>query len=169
MLFRSLPINTPPDIQESTDADGVKIRKIKEKGEQHSFGLLDGLPSHGASFAMSGYRLPELPNVPTARQQNTQMLNQDMMEQMMGQIMSMSQMFQGLMGNMGGAGGGGGQGGGQGGAGGAQGQQGLQTSLSYNRMDQIQQNLSPEMQDALTSVATMSQGLSANKIGRAHV
>ena len=114
-----LPINVPPDIQESTDADGVKIRKIKEKGEQHSFDKLDGLPSHGALFPMAGYRLPELPNVPTAKQQNTGMLNNQMMEQMMGQIMSMSQMFQGLMGNRGGGGGGGGMGGGAGaGAGG---------------------------------------------------
>lgn len=155
-----LPINVPPDIQESTDADGVKIRKIKEKGEQHSFDKLDGLPSHGALFPMAGYRLPELPNVPTAKQQNTGMLNNQMMEQMMGQIMSMSQMFQGLMGNRGGGGGGGGMGGGAGGLGDA-------SVSAYNppegsRMSNILGGLTPEMKTAVTNLSLLVQGLEAN-------
>ena len=141
-----LPINTPPDVQETTDADGVKIRKIKEKGKQHSFSALDGLPSHGASFPMAGYRQPEIPNVPTARQQNTQMLNMQMMEQMMGQIMSMAGMFQGLMGNGGGGGGGGGMGGGLGNLGTA-------TVSAYQA----------------PSDSPMANILAALKIGRAHV
>ena len=57
LFTNKLPINTPPDVQETTDADGVKVRKIKEKGKQHSFSMLDGLPSHGAAFAMSGYQI----------------------------------------------------------------------------------------------------------------
>lgn len=155
-----LPINVPPDIQESTDADGVKIRKIKEKGEQHSFDKLDGLPSHGALFPMAGYRLPELPNVPTAKQQNTGMMNNQMMEQMMGQIMSMSQMFQGLMGNRGGGGGGGGMGAGAAGLG--------NSSVSaYNppegsRMSNILGGLTPEMKTAVTNLSLLVQGLEAN-------
>ena len=38
---RKLNVNAPPRIQESTDADGVKIRKIQESGEQHHLGLLE--------------------------------------------------------------------------------------------------------------------------------
>ena len=160
LFDRETGVNIPPDIEE-TVVQGAKVKKIKEKNKKHKHSLLKGTPSHGAMFETSGYRLPEVTNVPTAKQQFSNLLTGDMMNNMPGSIMSLGGMFQGLMGNMGGAGGGGGQGGG---AGGAQGQQGLQTSLSYNRMDQIQQNLSPEMQDALTSVATMSQGLSANSM-----
>ena len=151
LFTNKLPINTPPDVQETTDADGVKVRKIKEKGKQHSFSMLDGLPSHGAAFAMSGYRQPEIPNVPTAKQQNTGMLNQQMMEQMMGQIMSMAGMFQGLMGNGGGGGGGGGMGGGLGNLG--TNSVSAYEAPSDSRMGKILAALTPEMK----------------KIGRAHV
>lgn len=158
-----LPINVPPTVQETTDADGVKVRKIKEKGEQHSFNLLDGLPSHGASFPMAGYRLPELPNVPTARQQNTGMMNMEMMQQMMGQIMSMGQMFQGLMGNRGGGGGGGGMSGGGAAGGGA-------TAPEYivggwpddSPMNKILAALTPEMRTAVSNLSLLMQGLEAN-------
>lgn len=150
-----LPINTPPDIREATTADGVKIREIKEKGEQHSFDLLDGLPSHGALFNMSGFRLPEIPNVPTAKQQNTGMMNNQMLEQMLGQIMSMAGMFQGLLGNKGGSGGGGGMGG-----------IGLNVASANNiepdtPMYRILQQLTPEMQIAVRNLCLLVQGLEA--------
>lgn len=151
LFDRETGVNIPPDIEETVEK-GAKVKKIKEKGKKHKHSLLKGTPSHGAMFETTGYKLPEVTNVPTAKQQFSNLLTGDMMNNLPGSVMSLGGMFQGLMGNMGGGGG----------AGGAQGQQGLQTSLSYNRMDQIQQNLSPEMQDALTSVATMSQGLDAN-------
>jgi hypothetical protein len=102
-------INIAPDIEE-TEENGVKIRKIKEKGQQHSLDLLDGLPIHGALFDMAGFRLPEIKNVPTAKQTNDQMMSAQQLQQMMGQIMSMGQMIQGLAGNKGGGGGAGGYG-----------------------------------------------------------
>lgn len=158
-----LPINVPPTVQETTDADGVKVRKIKEKGEQHSFNLLDGLPSHGASFPMAGYRQPELPNVPTARQQNTGMMNMQMMEQMMGQIMSMGQMFQGLMGNRGGGGGGGGMsGGGAAGGGGAAPEYIVGGWPDDSPMNKILAALTPEMKTAVSNLSLLMQGLEAN-------
>lgn len=161
-----LPINVPPDIQESTDADGVKIRKIKEKGEQHSLSLLDGLPSHGALFNMAGFRLPELPNVPTAKQTNDGMMNNQMMEQMTGQIMSMAQMFQGLMGNRGGGGGGGGMGAGPlpGSSATNNGNLGSDSYSAYNiksnsQMSQILKKLTPNMQTAVRNLSLLVQGL----------
>lgn len=94
-------INVPPQIQETTER-GAKVRKIKEKGEQHSLDLLDGFPIHGALFDITGFRLPEISKVPTAKKKGQQMLTTDMMEQMLGQVMSMSGMLQGLMGKGGG-------------------------------------------------------------------
>ena len=162
VFSNKLPISVPPTVQETTDADGVKIRKIKEKGEQHSFNLLDGLPSHGASFPMAGYRQPELPNVPTARQQNTGMMNMEMMEQMMGQIMSMGQMFQGLMGNKGGGGGGGGQGAGMGAGGGSVVSEPIYVAPEDSQMNSILAALTPEMKTAVSNLALLMQGLEAN-------
>jgi hypothetical protein len=151
LFDRETGVNIPPDIEETVEK-GAKVKKIKEKGKKHKHSLLKGTPSHGSMFETTGYKLPEVTNVPTAKQQFSNLLTGDMMNNLPGSVMSLGGMFQGLMGNMGGGGA----------AGGAQGQQGLQTSLSYNRMDQIQENLSPQMQDALTSIATMSQGLDAN-------
>lgn len=104
-----LNVNTAPDVREEEE-DGVKIRKIVEKGKQHSLDLLDGLPMHGALFSMAGFRLPDVKKVPTAKQTNDQMMNGQALQQMMGQIMSMAQMIQGLAGRGGAGGGGGGYG-----------------------------------------------------------
>ena len=110
-------INVAPDIKE-VDEDGVKVRKIIEKGKQHSLDLLDGLPIHGALFDMAGFRLPDVSKVPTAKQTNDGMMSIQNLQQMMGQIMSLGQMIQGLAGNKGGGGGAGGYGaGGLGGVG----------------------------------------------------
>lgn len=100
-------INTPPNIQESTDADGVKIRKIKESGKQHKLEFLDGFPIHGALFDISGFKIPETKDVPTAKQHNTEMMRSSMLGQLNGQLSSLGGMVQGLMsGKMGGGGGG---------------------------------------------------------------
>lgn len=103
----SRDVNIAPDIRE-VEENGVKIRKIVEKGKQHSLGLLEGLPIHGALFDMAGFRLPEITNVPTATQTNDAMASVQQLQQMMGQVMSLGQMIQGLAGNKGGGGGGGG-------------------------------------------------------------
>ena len=102
-------INIAPDIKE-VEENGVKIRKVFEKGKQHKLDLLDGLPVHGALFDIAGFRLPEIKNVPTAKQTNDQMMSVQNLQQMAGQIMSLGQMIQGLAGNKGAGGGGGGYG-----------------------------------------------------------
>jgi len=102
-------INIAPDIRE-VEENGVKIRKVIEKGKQHKLDLLDGLPVHGALFDIAGFRLPEIKNVPTAKQTNDQMMSVQNLQQMAGQIMSLGQMIQGLAGNKGAGGGGGGYG-----------------------------------------------------------
>lgn len=157
-----LPISTPPDIRETTDADGVKIRKIVEKGQKHNFNLLDGLPSHGALFDMTGFKLPEINKVPTAKQKNTQMMSQGMMDGMMGQIMSMSQMFQGLMGNRGNGGGGGGMGAPMAAAAmpaGNLGANSVFTAAQGTPMANILASLSPQMATAVSNMSKLVQGL----------
>ena len=102
-------INIAPDVRE-VEENGVKIRKIVEKGKAHKLDLLDGLPVHGALFDIAGFRLPEIKNIPTAKQSNDQMMSIQNLQQMAGQIMSLGQMIQGLAGNKGAGGGGGGYG-----------------------------------------------------------
>ena len=146
LMRTTIDVNIPPQIQEST-ARGAKVRTIKEKGTQHSLSVLDGLPLHGALFDMSGFRLPGLPNIPTARQTNDQMMTQNMLSQLPGQIMSLAQMFQGLMKN--------GSGGGTGGATAAL-AGGLGTGNSY--WQDIHNVLTPNMSSALTSLSNLIQG-----------
>ena len=94
-------VNVAPDIEEGEER-GAKIRKIKEKGKQHSLAELDGLPSHGALFDMAGFRLPEMKKIPTAKKHGSKMMDQDMINQLLGQVQSMGGMLKGLMGKGGG-------------------------------------------------------------------
>jgi hypothetical protein len=134
-----VPVSIPPKLKETTER-GAKIRKIEEKGEEHSLGLLDGLPIHGALFQMTGFKLPEIKNVPTAKQKNDKMMNNQMMQQLPGQIMSMAQMFQGLMSK-----------GGSGGAG----------AGNQTYMQQINNKVPPHVQTAVKSLSKLVQGLDA--------
>lgn len=146
LIDRDIGVSIPPQIEESEE-NGVKIRKIKEKGDKHSLGLLDGLPNHGALFDMSGFRLPELKKVPTAKQTNDQMMTNSIFQQLPGQIMSLAQMFQGLKNN--------GSGGGTGGSTAAD-AGGLGGGPSY--WDDVHQTLTPEMSAAVNSLSNLIQG-----------
>lgn len=171
LASRKIGINVPPQIEETTER-GAKIRKIKEKGEQHSLDMLDGLPLHGALFQMTGFRLPELKSIPTAKQKNDKMMNNQMMQQLQGQVMSMAQMFQGLMKN--------GRSGTQ--AAGGPNMSGVMSTISnpntgahtqvdlskegaglgtdgVSYMDEILQTLEPHMQTAIKSLSKLVQGL----------
>ncbi|NDB61168.1 hypothetical protein EB001_22415, partial [bacterium] len=129
---REQGISIPPQIEEKTE-NGVKLRKIKEKNEEHRTELLDGLPIHASLFEMVGFNLPELKNIATAKQTNDGMVTNQMMQQMMGSIMSMGQMMQGLMKN--------GSGGGAGGAGGLGASSGLGLGNGQSYMDDIHDNI----------------------------
>lgn len=192
LMERTIKINIPPNIEETTER-GAKVKKIKEKNEEHKHSLLKGLPTHGALFGMSGLRLPDIKQIPTALQKFQNVMTEDMMGNMPGSMMSLGQMFQGLQGQlgglMGGMGGGGGAGGGAGaGAGGGgsiggiaagalpQGniqQANLQTSLEYNynedRMPQITSKMSPEMKNATYSLSKLVQGFESTGSGGSYV
>lgn len=187
LTSHEIDVSVPPDIKEMEEG-GVMIRKIIEKGVGHKLDLLDGLPLHGALFDMAGFRLPDIKNVPTAKQTNDQMMNGQVLQQMAGQIMSLGQMFQGLMGRGGAGGGGGGYGAGSTGlgvnippgqtytppgantgAGGASYDGGL-GSNSIPAVDaprgtpmyQILEGLTPQMQAAVNSMSVLIQGLETN-------
>jgi len=177
-------INIAPDVKE-VEEDGVKVRKIIEKGMAHKLDLLDGLPIHGALFDMAGFRLPEVKKVPTAKQTNDQMMSVQNLQQMTGQIMSLGQMIQGLAGNKGGGGGAGGFGAGytpqttgvftqyeppgaNTGAGGSGYSGGLGDNIipayeasSDTPMYQIMEGLTPSMKAAVNSLSILLQGYEA--------
>jgi len=144
LINTTIDVNIPPQIQESEER-GAKVRTIKEKGTQHSLGALDGLPNHGALFNMSGFRLPAVKNVPTAKQHNDKMMTGDIFGQLEGQITSIGQMLQGLMQNGSGGGGGSANSGG-----------GLGNGQSY--WQDIHDVLTPNMSTALTSLSNLIQG-----------
>lgn len=177
-------INIAPDVRE-VEENGVKIRKIIEKGIGHKLDLLDGLPIHGALFDIAGFRLPEIKNVPTAKQTNDAMMSVQNLQQMAGQIMSLGQMIQGLAGNKGGGGGAGGFGAGytpattgvytpyippgtEEGAGGADYGGGLGPNIirgvdaeSNTPLYEITEGLTPAMRSAVNSLSVLLQGYEA--------
>lgn len=125
-----LNIFVPPEIKEKDQSDGVRVKTPKEKGKKHKHALTQGLPTHAALFPMSGYRLPQIKKVPTAKKAYQDIMNNDMMGKLPGMVGSLSGMMKGLMGGMGG--GAGGAGGGQGGQGGGQGGAGEASSSTGN-------------------------------------
>jgi hypothetical protein len=155
-------ISNPPRIQETTER-GAKVRKVQETGEMFSLDTLQGLPIHGALFDMTGYKLPEVKKVPTAKQNNTKMMTQNMMDQLPGQLMSLGQMFQGLKSKGASS---------SGSAGGGYGSQSTPYSETSNNsvtfdeptyMDSIMSSLpNQQMKDAVTSLSRLVQGQELN-------
>ena len=97
LFKRTIKINIPPDIEEKVEK-GAKVKKIKEKGREHSHDVLKGLPSHGALHGMSGWKIPQMNNIPTAVQNFSGITTNDMLMNMPGQLMSIGGMFRGLAG-----------------------------------------------------------------------
>lgn len=91
---KELKINVPPNIK-----DGDK-RTIQEKGQKHSYKLLEGIPSHAALYAMAGAKLPTPQNVSTAIQQFNSVLSPSLLSQLPGMSMSLGNMFNMLQGNL---------------------------------------------------------------------
>lgn len=92
--LKELKINVPPNIK-----DGDK-RTIQEKGQKHSYKLLEGIPSHAALFPMAGARLPTPQNVSTAIQQFNSVLSPSLLSQLPGMAMSLGNMFNMLQGQL---------------------------------------------------------------------
>ena len=92
LFKRTIKINIPPDIEEKVEK-GAKVKKIKEKGREHSHDVLKGLPSHGALHGMSGWKIPQMNNIPTAVQNFSGITTNDMLMNMPGQLMSIGGMF----------------------------------------------------------------------------
>lgn len=163
LFDRETGVNIPPDIEDA-EVNGAKVKKVKEKGKKHKHSLLKGLQSHGSSFPMSGYRLPEVKDVPTAKQQYSDIMTNDMLGQLPGSLMSLGSMFSGLGfgGGGGGQGGGQGAGAGQGGTGQTTGTTNLEAGVSINYAEGILANVEPEIADAITSIATLTQNYSSS-------
>ena len=66
----TMPINIRPDIEEAYE-NGARIRRVKEKGKQHSHSLLKEMMSHAAAYPMNGVILPPITNLSTATQATT--------------------------------------------------------------------------------------------------
>ena len=150
-------ISGPPQIQETTER-GAKVRKIQESGDMFSLDTLKGLPLHGALFDMSGFKLPEIKKVPTAKQQNSKMMTQNIMDQLPGSIMSLGQMFSKLKSK--GPGYGNYAGGGYGTQTGTDSYANTEAQVyEVTYMDQITESLTPEMKDAVNSLSNLIQGM----------
>ena len=66
----TMPVNIRPNIEEVYE-NGARVRRIKEKGKQHSHSLLKEMMSHAAAYPMNGTILPPITNLSTATQATT--------------------------------------------------------------------------------------------------
>jgi hypothetical protein len=93
-MFLSTNINVriPPTIQE-TMVGGVRVRKAVEKGRLHNHNLLQGLPTHGALYPMSGSVLPRVSGVNTAQTGFDSLMSGDILGAIPGVFMTLGKMF----------------------------------------------------------------------------
>lgn len=160
LMNREIKVLVPPQIKEG-ESRGAKVRRIKEKGKQHKHALLNGLPSNGALFDLSGWKIPQLNDVPTAKQHYQDIQTNDMLGMLPGEMMSLGGMMQGLMssiGSTGGAGGGGGMGGGASAGGGAG---GYQTKTPYSMVNNVPNSQVAVQGVTSSSVVSVSNGSTA--------
>lgn len=142
LFDREINVNIPPNIEETED-EGVKVRKIKEKGKKHKHSLLKGIHSHNSIQSTTGYTLPQVNNIPTAKQQFHAIPTVDMLNNLPGSLMSMSQMFQGLLNGLNPQ----------------QGQQQQQNQPPQQPpIDRIRENVEPALFDAIMSISELVQG-----------
>lgn len=66
----TMPVNIRPDIEEVYE-NGARVRRIKEKGKEHSHSLLKEMMSHAAAYPLNGTILPPITNLSTAVQSTT--------------------------------------------------------------------------------------------------
>ena len=72
-INRTINVRIPPNTKETT-VNGVKVRKVEEKGELHRHALLKGIPGNGAIYTLSGAIVPQVKGVSTASQSNANIL-----------------------------------------------------------------------------------------------
>lgn len=87
-----MPINISPDIEETYE-NGARVRKIKEKGIEHSHSLLKEMMSHAAAYPLNGAILPPITNLSTAVQSTTMALSSGMQSLIPGIPFNISQIL----------------------------------------------------------------------------
>ena len=91
-LSTNINVRIPPTIQE-TMVGGVRVRKAVEKGRLHNHNLLQGLPTHGALYPMSGSVLPRVSGVNTAQTGFDSLMSGDILGAIPGVFMTLGKMF----------------------------------------------------------------------------
>jgi len=87
----------PPNFKETT-RDGAKIRKIDEKG-MWKHNLVKGIPTHAAMPTIAGIKLPQIKQIPTAKQHFGNIPTAAMLSNLPSSIMSIASMLTNLMNN----------------------------------------------------------------------
>lgn len=90
-LNTNIGVRIPPQIYETVE-DGVRVRKIREKGF-HNHNVLRGIPTHAALYNLSGAPIPRVSGVATAKQAYDNLLNGDILGAIPGVIMTLGKMF----------------------------------------------------------------------------
>jgi hypothetical protein len=82
----------PPKKLKNGTRDGAQIREVQD-GEMWAHALVKNIPSSATLWPMSGIFLPQVKNIPTAIQHFTSIMDNSMMSQLPGTLMSLGSMF----------------------------------------------------------------------------
>ena len=99
-MYLTLPIQImPPPTTYETSEGGARVRKIKEKDQLWNHGMTRGLPTHAAMYNMAGMPLPRVSSVATALQSFDNMINNSMMGNLPGAVMSLGMLISSILNN----------------------------------------------------------------------
>jgi hypothetical protein len=94
-----IKVRIPPTTKEET-VNGALIRKKQEKGKDHKHRLLDGIPSNGAIFPLSGMVLPDFGPVSTAKESFSNILENIVTPNILGMLPGLNIPIGGMLGSL---------------------------------------------------------------------
>ena len=82
----------PPNVK-AEQVRGALVKTVQEKGQNWKHGLVEGMPTHGATGNMLGSILNPPSSIPTAIQSFSSILTGDMLSKFPGKVMNISSIF----------------------------------------------------------------------------
>ena len=96
-MNKSTGVSRPPNIQQGNEG-GATVFNIQERGD-HSHNLLQGLPTHGALFPLSGIPIDPIKSIHTAIQAAANIPGADILSKLPGVAMSLGGLMNKLLSN----------------------------------------------------------------------
>lgn len=95
-LTLNIQVRPPPTARDAT-VNGARIRQLQEKGQLWNHGMTRGLPTHAATYNLTGMRIPQVSSVSTALQSFDNLITDSMIGNLPGVAMSLGTLVSSIL------------------------------------------------------------------------